>query len=365
MEEKKMTISEYEKENSSLESDSSGTYNRKNVDNFKRLIVLAFIFMFAIPVLLCLYLMIKMNGLERKLDSLSDKLATNTVTVGQVIDEDDKVPDDVLYLEQDAYEDLDKNTAVGSEYLSLSDSSESSLTEQEEETTEEAMPEKEEKYSANSAFNSNGKKVYLTFDDGPSIYTDEILDILKENNVKATFFVVYNEDEELWPMYNRIVEDGHTLAMHSYTHVYGDIYNSLDSFKDDVRSIHDFLYEKTGVDCTYYRFPGGSSNSVSAVDIQELMKYLDEEGYTYFDWNSLSGDAVDAGLSAQELNNNILGYVRNNSGDSMVLMHDLETAYGTVEGLEELIVTLKKEGYEICPIDDDTVPVQHVEYKKN
>lgn len=364
MEEKKMTISEYEKENSSLESDNSGTYNRRNVDNFKRLIVLAFILMFVIPVLLCLYLMIKINGLERKLDSLSDKIAAKTVTVGQITEDEEMLPDDVLYLEQDAYEDLDKNTAVGSEYLSLSDSSESGTTEAEE-VTEEVMPEKEEPYSANSIFNSNGKKVYLTFDDGPSIYTGEILDILKENNVKATFFVVYNDDEELWPMYSRIAEEGHTLAMHSYTHVYKDIYSSLDSFKEDVSDIHDFLYEQTGVDCTYYRFPGGSSNSVSAVDIQELMQYLDDEGYTYFDWNSLSGDAVDAGLSAQELNNNILGYVRNNSGDSIVLMHDLETAYGTVEGLEELITTLKKEGYEICPIDEDTVPVQHVEYKND
>ena len=206
-------------------------------------------------------------------------------------------------------------------------------------------------------------KVYLTFDDGPSIYTDEILDVLKANDVKATFFVVYNPDKTLWPMYQRIVDEGHTLAMHSYSHVYDEIYSSEEAFKDDVSSIQSFLYEQTGVQVKYYRFPGGSSNSVGDVDIQDLMGYLYGSGITYYDWNALSEDAVDPTLTPEELNDNVMGYVRANNEDSIVLLHDLENAPGTAEGLQQLIDTLQEEGYQICPIDDNTIPVQHITYE--
>ena len=127
--------------------------------------------------------------------------------------------------------------------------------------------------------------------------------------------------------------------------------------------IHDYIQEQTGVDTHLYRFPGGSSNQVSKVDIQDLIGYLHDEGIVYYDWNSLSGDAVDASLTPSELNDNILGYVHANAGDSVILMHDLQNNHATIEALPALIQTLKDEGYEICPIDDSTKPVQHVEYK--
>ena len=97
--------------------------------------------------------------------------------------------------------------------------------------------------------------------------------------------------------------------------------------------------------------------------IQDLIGYLHDEGIVYYDWNSLSGDAVDASLTPSELNDNILGYVHANAGDSVILMHDLQNNHATIEALPALIQTLKDEGYEICPIDDSTKPVQHVEYK--
>ena len=129
-----------------------------------------------------------------------------------------------------------------------------------------------------------------------------------------------------------------------------------------MESIHDFIYEQTGVDSKLYRFPGGSSNSVSNVDIQSLMGYLYDKGITYFDWNALSGDAVSTNLDATELNNNILDYVRNNEGDSIVLMHDIKNCHATIEGLQSLIDTLISEGYELCPIDSNTPLMQHVKY---
>ena len=118
------------------------------------------------------------------------------------------------------------------------------------------------------------KRAYLTFDDGPSDQTGEILDILKEHNVKATFFVI-GRNERYYPMYKRIVEEGHTLAIHSYSHEYSTIYASYDNFVNDVEELRKLLYDVTGVDCRYYRFPGGSSNRVTQVPVNDLIDYLD------------------------------------------------------------------------------------------
>lgn len=331
--------------------DDEKKYNRKNVDSIKKGIVIALTIICAIPVIFCLYLSFKMNMLENRIEALSVKIS-DRITERQT--EESKDSEELAQLDAQAYEDLGTSTAVQNHTLMVEDDSE---------TTESGDTQESSDTDDDYDVESNGKKVYLTFDDGPSIYTDEILDILAEKNVKATFFCVYNEDESVWPCYSRIVGEGHTLGMHSYSHVYDTVYASEDSFIDDVTKIHDFLYEQTGVDCKYYRFPGGSSNTVSDVDIQTLMGYLYNEGITYYDWNALSGDAVDASLTPEELNNNIMGYVRSNSGDSMVLMHDLKNGHATVEALPELIDTLKAEGYEICAIDDSTTPVQHVRYK--
>lgn len=322
-------------------------YNRKNVNKIKRILTITFVIMCALPILFCLYLTVKMNNLENKLDTLSTRLAeAGTAPVSQ-----QEQPDNLAELDQEAYDDLGKSTTDQNHTLMVEDGE-----------GMDAEPDIVISESGSTSTVSNGKKVYLTFDDGPSIYTGEILDILKANDVKATFFCVYNDDRSVWPYYSRIVEEGHTLGMHSYSHVYDTVYASRDSFVEDVTKIHDFLYEQTGVDCKFYRFPGGSSNTVSNVDIQTLMEYLYSEGITYYDWNALSGDAVDASLSAEQLNENILGYVRNNPGDSVVLMHDLKNGYATVEGLQDLIDTLQAEGYELCAINANTEPVQHVRY---
>ena len=208
---------------------------------------------------------------------------------------------------------------------------------------------------------SEKKRVYLTFDDGPSIYTGQILDILAANDVKATFFVIAREDESYWPYYNRIIEEGHTLGMHSYTHKYNEVYASLEAFETDVDMLSEFLYERTGQRPTIYRFPGGSSNSVTNVPIEECIAYLNEEGITYYDWNALNGDAVTEELSTDKLIDNIMTSVRQND-TSVVLMHDIQSRHNTVESLQGLIDVLKEEGYEILPINENTPLVQHVPY---
>lgn len=204
------------------------------------------------------------------------------------------------------------------------------------------------------------RKVYLTFDDGPSSNTGRILDILARYDVKATFFVVGKEDEIYQPLYNRIVEEGHTLAMHSYSHKYQEIYQSKESYVEDLTKLQEFLYDTTGVWCRYCRFPGGSSNSVSKVDMHELIEYLDEQDMTYFDWNIVSGDATSDYISSGDIIRNCTRKL-GEFDEAIILMHDAAEKDSTVEALPGLIEQIQAmENTKIVPITDDTEPIHHI-----
>lgn len=205
-----------------------------------------------------------------------------------------------------------------------------------------------------------GRKVYLTFDDGPSGNTGEILDILAAYQVKATFFVVGKTEEKYQSLYKRIVEEGHTLAMHSYSHKYNEIYQSRESYIEDLSKLQEFLYETTGVWCRYCRFPGGSSNTVSRVDMHELIDYLEEQDMTYFDWNVSSGDASADYISPEAV-------VRNSTArlaefdEAIILLHDASDKDSTVKALPKLIEKIQAmEDTKIVPITDETEPIHHI-----
>ncbi len=203
------------------------------------------------------------------------------------------------------------------------------------------------------------KRVYLTFDDGPSSNTDRILDVLEMYGVKATFFVVGKENYE--EQYKRIVEDGHTLAMHSYSHVYQDIYSSLDAYKQDLNKLKTFLYEITGTECNIVRFPGGSSNTISKVDMHTLTEYLDSENMVYFDWNVSSGDASRAHKSANQIAANVLDNI-DKYNNAVVLMHDAAGKGSTVDALPIIIEKLlESEDTVLLPISQETVKIQHIQ----
>lgn len=234
------------------------------------------------------------------------------------------------------------------------------LTETIEESEREALQEEQDAGTPAAGEEEEGqKKIYLTFDDGPSSNTDEILDILKAYDVKATFFVVGKTDEASKKAYRRIVEEGHTLGMHSYSHSYVDIYDSEEDFQTDMKKLQEYLYELTGVWPRFYRFPGGSSNTVSNIDMQKLADWLTDQGVTYFDWNVASGDAVSRELPAETLLANCLAGIRNQQS-CVVLMHDAANKDTTVEALPEIISEIRlQEDAVFLPITDDTVPVQH------
>ncbi len=205
----------------------------------------------------------------------------------------------------------------------------------------------------------NSKTVYLTFDDGPSKYTADILDLLDTYNVKATFFVIGKTDKYSIEMYKRIIEGGHSLGIHSYSHDYDKIYNSLEDFEKDFTKLSDLLYDITGYIPYLYRFPGGSGNSVGKVDIQELIQFLDKESVIYFDWNVVNGDATGVEYSPEELYTNAMDGIKIHN-TSIVLMHDTDTKENTVKSLEPILKTLTEQGINVLPITDEVTPIKQV-----
>lgn len=201
--------------------------------------------------------------------------------------------------------------------------------------------------------------VYLTFDDGPSPHTAEILDILASYNVKATFFVCGKSGYD--DMYKRIVDEGHTIGMHSYSHDYKILYESLDSFQTDLHKIQNYIFDVTGVWTTYYRFPGGSSNTASQVPMTDLIGYLDRNNITYYDWNVYGGDNIASSIIVSNVTANIKEHE-----NCMILLHDAADKEETVEALPEIIEYIQSlPNTVIVPVTDDTVPVQHSKNQEN
>lgn len=187
--------------------------------------------------------------------------------------------------------------------------------------------------------------VYLTFDDGPNYgTTDVILDILKEEGVKATFFVTGFGPDEL---IKREYDEGHTVALHTNVHDYAKVYASDEAYYNDLQAIHDRVLNITGVDSKLIRFPGGSSNTVSRRYSSGIMSRLvvgvQERGYKYFDWNVSSGDAGGT-TDPNMVYANVVNGLRHDRVNN-VLMHDVKTH--TRDALRSIIRYCKENGYEI------------------
>lgn len=205
----------------------------------------------------------------------------------------------------------------------------------------------------------NGKIIYLTFDDGPSsTITPGVLQILKEENVKATFFVI-NHSDSLNYLIKQAYDDGHTIAIHSYTHNYRQIYSSEANYFDDLKLMENKIINITGKKPTIIRFPGGSSNTVSKFNpgiMTRLAKEVTSQGYTYFDWNVGSGDAGGVS-SAEEVYQNVVQSLGNKN--NVVLMHDFEGNYYTLNALRRIIEYGKNNGYTFAAITESTPQIKH------
>ncbi len=205
-------------------------------------------------------------------------------------------------------------------------------------------------------------KAYLTFDDGPSHNTKKVLDILKDYGVPATFFVIGEDTPFGHHMYRRMVEEGHALGNHTYTHDYEKIYSSPGAFMEDFYRLEELLDSVVGVKPDIMRFPGGSKSSsaleVAGYDvIHYIIKLLKAEGYSYFDWNISSRDASLPLLEKEEIVENVLSRAEGRK-EIVVLFHDTSTKHTTVEALPEIIEGLKDKGYTFDVLSKDSFCVQ-------
>ena len=209
----------------------------------------------------------------------------------------------------------------------------------------------------NRVSSSGNGVIYLTFDDGPSNLTKEILDILDREGIKATFFVC-GANEYTKRAYN----SGHTIALHSNTHNYSYIYASSSNYFSDLNSISDKVYSVINIRPKIIRFPGGSSNTVSRNYKSGIMSYLTVEvvnrGYSYFDWNVDSNDAGSDVGNSTNIYYNVINNV-SHSRANVVLMHDSANHRATVNALSDIIRYGKNNGYTFKAIDDSTPVIRH------
>lgn len=199
------------------------------------------------------------------------------------------------------------------------------------------------------------KTVYLTFDDGPSARTAEILDILKKDNIKATFFIIGKEGEKQKDLLKRMQEEGHTIGIHTYSHVYSSIYDSVESYLDDFYQTYELIHETTGVEPDIFRFPGGSINKYNAKDYEEIISEMTRRGFTYYDWNASSGDASFSASAGSVYNNTV--WSSDNKDRVILLMHDSINKTYTVAALPGIIEYYKARGFKFEPITNDVSPI--------
>ena len=207
-----------------------------------------------------------------------------------------------------------------------------------------------------SADQSSPKTAFLTFDDGPSPRTDEILKILKEKNVKATFFVVGKTDADSIRRMKAVVADGHTLGMHSYSHNYAKIYDSVEAYLADMYQIFCLIRDQVGVTPAVFRLPGGSINGYDFGIYQQILAEMLRRGFVPCDWNVSSEDAAGGNPSAAQLVQNVVNGAKTDRR-AFVLMHDAAAKKTTVSALPGMIDGLRAEGYTLLPFTEDVKPV--------
>ncbi len=291
---------------------AEAAYRKKRVKRIKKIIVGTAIALLLLPTIMCLFLLVKVHSLEKQIETISKVSDSDVVKAQEKEVKTTKAP---------------KKASTAEPTIKPTD-------------------------------DTTTKKVYLTFDDGPGSQTGEILDILKKNHVKATFFVTGKEDASSKKVYQRIVKEGHTLAMHSYSHIQDVIYDSKEAFEKDLKQINRCLYEATGVRTKFYRFPGGSSTQNTSLPIQNFIDVLKKNHYLYLDWNVISPDINNANATKEQVVTGVMQGV-DAYDTAVVLMYDVADKPMTVKALPSIIKQIKAKNYELLPVDESMILIQH------
>lgn len=296
----------------------------ERVQLLKRLLIIFLVTGIVLPLFLCILLFIRINRLEQQLNDLKSAQSSPSQVQAQEAFAGDLATGTSPLMSEDADQDF-ADTAGRKE----------------DQEPEQSM-------------------VYLTFDDGPSSNTAAILDVLQEYDVKATFFVIGKTQPQYAALYQRIVDEGHTLGMHSFSHKYDEIYASEEAFWEDLSRLQEFLYDTTEVWPRFYRFPGGSSNQVSSIDISALAGELTQQDIYYLDWNVSGGDATNKKLTPRQIADNVVRDVKKYK-TAVVLLHDTNDKTATVEALPLMIEQLRESGQvQFAAANDEMQLVQHL-----
>lgn len=225
----------------------------------------------------------------------------------------------------------------------------------EETQTTECMKDK----NGNDYFPKSDITVYLTFDDGPSKNTPQILSLLQKYGIGATFFVINGK----YNYYMKdIVNSKSAIALHSYSHKYPEIYSSEKAFLDDLEKIHNLVLEETGIDTKIIRFPGGSSNTISRKYCKGIMTNLVKDtqkaGYIYFDWNCDNGDAGGQNVTADYQIKKATKYSKK-AKNIVILMHDIDSCGINLDALSGIIDFYQSEGADFGVITENSPRVYH------
>lgn len=291
---------------------AEAAYRKKRVKRIKKIIVGTAIVLLLLPTIMCLFLLVKVHSLEKQIETITKVSDSGVVKAQEKEVKTTKAP---------------KKATTAEPTIKPTD-------------------------------DTTTKKVYLTFDDGPGSQTEKILDILKKNHVKATFFVTGKEDASSKKIYQRIVKEGHTLAMHSYSHIQDVIYDSKEAFEKDLKQINRCLYEATGVHTKFYRFPGGSSTQNTSLPIQNFIDVLKKNHYLYLDWNVISPDINNANATKEQVVTGVMQGV-DAYDTAVVLMYDVADKPMTVKALPSIIKQIKAKNYELLPVDESMILIQH------
>ena len=204
------------------------------------------------------------------------------------------------------------------------------------------------KQNMENIYHSDTKQAFLTFDDGPSSVTNTILDVLKQENVKATFFVLGSRVEKKPDVVKRIYEEGHYIGNHGYSHIYENIYATPEAVLDEYNKCNDAVKNAIGVpeyNSHLFRFPGGLVGGKYAEIKSQANELLKQNNIVHIDWNALNGDAETNDLTVEfELAR--LQETTQNKNSVVILMHDAPIKKVTAEALPQIISYLREQGYE-------------------
>ncbi len=200
--------------------------------------------------------------------------------------------------------------------------------------------------------------IFLTFDDGPGAGTEQVLNTLAAHEAKATFFLVGTRiNEQTAPLIQRMVDEGHSIAVHTTCHDYRTIYASVEAYLKDFNTTYEKIYDYTGTYPRIYRFPGGSINSFNKSVYRDIISELSNRGFTYYDWNISAGDATKGATEKTIYANSMVGLkYKNASRNAILLMHDTSTLSSSQ--LDNIMTAYEQNGFSFTALDQDIKPIK-------